>query len=108
MTSIKYKLLLYVHASVVVDAAVITVFDVFVLVLMLLELMLMFKFSFMLILVMMLMLGPLYLWQFRKDILTQNQFLLEIYQSQGLCTLRPFFLGKRGQMARVGCNCKHR
>ena len=91
MTSIKYKLLLYVHASVVVDAAVITVFDVFVLVLMLLELMLMFKFSFMLILVMMLMLGPLYLWQFRKDILTQNQFLLEIYQSQGLCTLRPFF-----------------
>ena len=59
----------------------------------------MFKFSFMLILVMMLMLGPLYLWQFRKDILTQNQFLLEIYQSQGLCTLRLFFgkMGPNGQ-----------
>ena len=35
MSSIKYKFLLYIHAGVVVDAAVITVFDVFVLVLML-------------------------------------------------------------------------
>ena len=64
MSSIKYKFLLYIHAGVVVDAAVITVFDVFVLVLMLLELMLMFKFSFMLIFVMISMIGPLYLWQF--------------------------------------------